>query len=197
MIFGVSALLRYNDLWLFEIQKEHKWEQLASGHLAIGMGCIGGSVESGETPVEALQREAQEEIGCQLVLDTPGELFSISPDFEITRENQWLPEGVRFFWEGSGPGFVKGGKVAVVTGHPNGVPQPGDLPGVIGLSSELLLGLESRDATLQDALTNGAEVIEKMELPKEAILNPVGTAKILIELNRREPDIVAKLLTLH
>jgi hypothetical protein len=62
MIIGASIILRHEGRLLFEIQKPSKWLQQPDGTLSIGMGCIGGNIEQGETPRQALEREALEDM---------------------------------------------------------------------------------------------------------------------------------------
>ena len=63
MIIGVSVILKQEDRYLFEIQKTAKWIQKPDGRYQIGMGCIGGRLENGETAQQALEREIKEEVG--------------------------------------------------------------------------------------------------------------------------------------
>ena len=69
LIIGVAILLREENGFLFELQKPSKWKRRRDGVLEIGMSCIGGTVEKGESLEGALQREAMEEIGCGVAFD--------------------------------------------------------------------------------------------------------------------------------
>ena len=61
---GVSALLLDPDGRLvIEITKPKHWRTDTQGRPLIGLGAIGGSLESGETALGCLRREIQEEVG--------------------------------------------------------------------------------------------------------------------------------------
>ena len=110
-IMGVAILLREEDRFLFELQKRSKWRRQGDGALRIGMGCIGGRVEEGESVEGALRREALEEIGCEIACDGSTHPFSIDPSGVVSPLcSESVPDGVRFVWEGKGPGFVAGGR---------------------------------------------------------------------------------------
>ena len=85
------------------------------------MSCIGGTVEKGESLVDALQREAMEEIGCRVEFDRSAKPFSLDPAGNVSPLPPGaVPDGVQFLWEGNDPGFVPGAVVAVYVGHTSG-----------------------------------------------------------------------------
>ena len=61
-VTGVSALLHDGDAFYFELTKPKHWRHREDGATLVGLGCIGGSIEPGETILECLYREAEEEI---------------------------------------------------------------------------------------------------------------------------------------
>lgn len=63
---GTACLLWHDGRMVFEIQKPTKWVREPGKEPGLGLGCIGGSNEENETPLQTLQREALEEIGCPL-----------------------------------------------------------------------------------------------------------------------------------
>lgn len=69
-ITGVSALLCDETHWYFELTKPKHWRQRADGTTEVGLGGIGGSIEQGETALACLRREAQEELGVGLEVDS-------------------------------------------------------------------------------------------------------------------------------
>ena len=104
------------------------------------MGCIGGTVEEGETIEGALSREALEEIGCQIAFDRSTDPFSIDPAGVVSPlPSQSVSAGVQFVWEGNNPGFIVGSKVAVYVGHTLGRAEPRDLPAIVKMEPESLL----------------------------------------------------------
>lgn len=166
MIIGASVILRYEGRLLFEIQKPAKWRQQPDGTLSIGMGCIGGNVEQGETPRQALEREVLEEMGCRVVLEEPTQPFAVDAQGSIRMLHPLdVPEGVLFVWQGSEPGFIEGAQVAVHVGRPLGQPEPGDLPALLSLDQETFCALGMHRLTVQDVLERGGRLWEKQPVP--------------------------------
>ncbi|MDI6771327.1 MAG: NUDIX domain-containing protein [bacterium] len=186
MILGASVLLRQEGRLLFEVQKPAKWTHAPGGEFIIGIGCIGGRVELGESALEALQREALEEIGCTVLLDTPGSPFFMGPDGSVRmldpRETREVEEGILFLWEGSGPDLIKGGQVAVFSGTAQGHPRPVGLPAIIGLDLETLFECRACGLTVGEVLDRGAILMERQAVPRNARLAPVDTAKVVVAL---------------
>jgi hypothetical protein len=186
VILGASVLLRHEGRLLFEVQKPAKWTHAPGGEIIIGIGCVGGRVEPGESAIEALQREALEEIGSTVLLDTPASPFFVGPDGAVRmldpRETREVEEGVLFLWEGSGPDLIKGGQVAVFSGTAQGHPRPVGLPAIIGLDLETLFECRARGLTVEEVLGRGAILMERQTVPRNARLLPVMTAGVVAAL---------------
>jgi hypothetical protein len=146
-------------------------------------------VESGESPVEALRREAIEEMGCSVHVDVPPTPpFLVQVGHSITDLSQSVDrDPVLFFWQAEKPGFIPGARVAVFSGTAQGEMHPCDLPGLIGLDANILKQFNSRSFTVEDVLQHQGVLIEKEPIPRGAILRPVGTVEILLELHRKAP----------
>jgi len=195
LIIGVAALLRASDQWIFELQKRSKWTQTAAGEVQIGLGCIGGSVEAGESLLAALRREAWEEIGCQIEVNEPSSAspFLVHPDFSIAELSAGDKEApVVFFWQANKPGYVQEARVAVFSGTVRGAIQVGDLPGILCLEMRTLLQLNHRRLTVGEIMQGGARLMEKEEIPRAAVLTPVGTVEVLLALHRGMPSRLAQ-----
>ena len=159
------------------------------------MGCIGGTVEEGETIEDALCREAFEEIGCKVVFARSTRPFSLDPDGTVSLlPPQSVPEGVQFVWEGNDPGFIAGGKVAVYVGTTIGRAEPRDLPALVQLEPELFYALAQGPIAIQDIEQCGGILQERQRIPRLAFLTPVGTASRLLELRRRYPELLQEIL---
>ena len=194
MILGVAILLRVENRLLFELQKPAKWRRQRRG-ISIGMGCIGGRVEAGETMAEALLREALEEIGCAVAFARSARPFALDPTGAVSPlRPQSMPEGVQFLWEGNEPGFIAGGKVAVFVGTPMGRAEPCDLPALVQLEPELFYALGRQPLAVEDVERRGGVLQERQPIPRSALLTPVGTASKLLELRRRYPERLEEVL---
>ena len=194
MIIGAAILLRVENRFLFELQKPTKWRRQEE-KILIGMGCIGGTVEKGETIEDTLSREAFEEIGCEVVCARSTRPFSLDPAGAMSPLSpQSVPEGVQFVWEGNEPGFIAGGKVAVYVGTTIGRAEPRDLPALVQLEPELFYALGQESLAIQDVEQRGGILQEKQRIPRSAYLTPVGTASRLLELRRRYPELLQEIL---
>ncbi len=191
LIIGVAIILREKNGFLFELQKPAKWKRRRGGVLEIGMSCIGGTVEEGESLEDALQREAMEEIGCRIAFDGSTHPFSMDPGGRISPlQPRSVPDGVQFVWEGNDPGYVPGAKVAVYVGHSIGRAEPGDLSGIVKLEPDLFYELATQSHTIESLEQRGGSLQERRRVPRFAHVRPVGTAAWLLELRRRHPELL-------
>ena len=159
------------------------------------MGCIGGTVEEGETIGDALAREAFEEIGCEIAYARSTRPFSLDPTGTVSSLSpQSVPEGLQFVWEGNEPGFIAGGKVAVYVGTTIGCVKPRDLPALVQLEAELFYALDQGPITIENVEQRGGMLQERQRIPRSALLTPVGTASRLLELRRRHPELLQEIL---
>ena len=194
LIIGVAIFLRVENRFLFELQKPAKWKRQQE-RVLIGMGCIGGTVEKGETIEDALSREAFEEIDCKVACARSTRPFSLDPTGAVSPlPPESVPEGVQFVWEGNDPGFIAGGKVAVYVGTEIGRAEPRDLPALVQLEPELFYALDQRPLAIQDVEQRGGMLQERQQIPRSAHLTPVGTASRLLALRRRHPELLQEIL---
>ncbi len=195
LIIGVAILLRDKNGFLFELQKPAKWKRRRGGVLEIGMSCIGGTVEEGESLEGALQREAMEEIGCRVAFDGSAHPFAMDAAGGVSPlPARCVPDGVQFLWEGNDPGFVPGAKVAVYAGHTVGRTEPGDLSAILTLEPDLFYELATQSHTTESLEQRGGILQERLRIPRSARLKPVGTAARLLELRRLHPELLQHVL---
>ena len=182
-------MLQSGNAWLFEVQKQHKWRHGTDGGHVIGVGCIGGRLERNESPRQALQREAFEEIGCAVEFLMPSSRILVAPDLSVRRmaPNEGDPLAA-LYWEAAKPGFIPGAKVAVYLGTPLGEPKPIDLPAVLCVPEPALPMLWS-GGTIQEIIRAGCRLLERDPIPREASMEPVGTVAVLEQLHRSSPEI--------
>lgn len=199
-LVGVSAILYDDEAYYFEVGRPRFWARRASGVRSVGIGGIGGRVEVGEGPLEALHREAREEI-------------EVGIDLEVPTSTALLEDGGISAWldlashgEGPVPYFVSlfpprlGGPrmpdhLAIVTflGQLAGQPRRGDLFGLITVArSSLDAFFEPDEWLLDDALSHSGFSFDLAgELPPGAVLRPKLSARAFQVLVRgghhREP----------
>ena len=195
MIIGTSIILKHGNGLLFEVQKPSKWIREADGSVSIGIGCIGGTLEKGERSHETLQREAVEEIGCEVEWVQAADPFLTGPQGSIRELDETAPEGAQFLWEVDRPGYVKGARVAVYVGRPIGSPSPGDLPALLTTDLETLSLCRSRQLTFDDLIQRGSLLQEREPIPRSARPFPIGTPEILLGIRDAHPEVLQRLLS--
>lgn len=179
---GAACLLMDDDGLIVEVQKRPTWQR-GSGGLSVGLGCIGGGIEAGETPLEALQREAIEEIGCPVIVRSARMTTEVSAQgcASFREWNAGEPRPV-LVWDGRALGFSSEGKGVVYLARPDGVPEPRDLPAIATLSLDQVLDLGSRPSTVAHILSRGAELRQRVPIPTAAVVTLEGTLAVLYRL---------------
>lgn len=188
---GVACLIRSGPFLVLEVQKSHKWSRTPEG-VRVGIGCIGGALEPGESPVEALQRECREEIGCDVRIRPAAQTW-LCTRAEPARQVGWTEDGPRpaLIWEGEG---IPGGVVPVYLGEAAGEVSPADLPALLlappALVRELLRGPHTFGAYLQA----GGQAREREAIPPEAVLELRGTLAALQAMGSANPGLLDGML---
>lgn len=180
-----SDLLKYKSLGngvilcdqgrlLFTVGKEAYWNR--NKDLTITYTNTGGHVESGETIIESTHREVQEELDCDvqlqsvertLLCDLEDPIFtSYVLDDEITPILIYNSQILKI-------------SVCVYLGKLVSIPTPhSEIPAIIHItphliSGGLLLDLLNKNCILQEQVQN--------RIPRNALMIPFGSAKILAE----------------
>ena len=180
---------------MLEVQKPHKWRLDDRRQVHIGLGCIGGGLNDGETAIDALQREAEEEMGCRIALNSAAVTYAVTPECQVHQEG-WPLAGPRplFVWEACLPGLIPGKRVAVFKGQALAEPFPGDLPALLFVTPQLLLAIGKAGIPLAEAQKLGASLQMRTAVPDTAWLELVGTPAVLNLLHIRNELIAAALL---
>ncbi len=188
MIIGSAIILRSEKHLVFEIQKKAKWVRAETGVWQIGLACMGGNREEGESPTETLLREVREEIGCTVQIDPTDSpfLYRVGQGAEPLDRTE-ADDNVQFYWEDYKPGYIRGARVAVFSGELQGQIKPEDLAGVLCMDTELLLALAEHPLSIADALSHQAILFEKEPIPRDAQLMATGTVEILLEMRHLAP----------
>ncbi|HBL48924.1 MAG TPA: hypothetical protein DDZ65_01580 [Firmicutes bacterium] len=193
-IAGSSVILRYGDRFVFELQKSYKWNMDETGRVWIGLGCIGGSIETGEGPLQALRREAREEIGVEIdILPAPGMLIVNTDNSVEDAANPEQYKGVAIQWYGDRPDYADS-IILSYLGTARTKPVPEDLPGIILAQPRDLLRTLRESLTLAELRQSGIELISRVSLPDHAKLAPRGTAKRLFYLMEHAPHKLAAVI---
>lgn len=186
------------DAYYFEVGWPRFWARRASGVRSVGIGGIGGRVEAGEGPMEALRREIREEIQVGVDLERPPHTLLLD-EGAVVGQLDLSPDGERPV-----PYFVSlfpprlGGPrmpdhLAIVTflGQPQEQPRRGDLFGLIAVQhSSLRAFFEAEEWTVEAALNHpGLSVDLVGDLPRGAVLRPKLSARAFQVLVRADQHV--------
>lgn len=193
---GASCLLFAGPQMVLEVRKPSKWEMNSGKPPIIGLGCIGGSIEAGETPLEALHREASEEINCSITIRPARLTADITPS-KVTILSDFALDGIRpaMVWEVTNQTYIPGSKVAVFLAQVEGDPQPGDLPAIVLTDPQLILEIGNQCLTIDEARSCGAELRANIDLPANGQLRLANTLKRLYQLRETNGDLFQEFIS--
>jgi 8-oxo-dGTP pyrophosphatase MutT (NUDIX family) len=195
---GASSLLFAESRLVLEVRKPHKWEHQSGQPPVIGLGCIGGSTEPGETPLQALHREAMEEVNCTVTVRSARVTMDICPGGTRILSDLDI-DGIRpaMVWEVVDPTYDVGSKVTVFLASTFEDPQPGDLPAIILADPDFISSLEPEGMSVDEARDSGVEVRAKIELPPDGRLVPANTLRHLLTLRQTDPGLFDEFVDVH
>lgn len=151
---------------------------------------IGGHLEDGETLVECARREADEEVGADVALQSASETYHLPHDGEpavIDAAESPRPLAVYEMAE-SVDGEPADDVYYIVVYEAtlrDGVGElaPDEVSGVMGLTPRQVARGTEREPTVATLLDEGATIVESVErIPRDTTLYAVGTARALAEI---------------
>ena len=186
-IVGASALVRDEEAYYFEITKPKFWDEDEEGHVLVGIGGIGGSIEEGENEITCLHREALEELGVDVRVLS-------SPETHLLFSEKWAGKVNLGPAEVPAPCLCTIGpkEARLAAGLPYdflcivtfeallmGRPQAEDLYGLLRIRREVIEDILGPDTLpLSTARSHpGVDLQLNGELPDDAILRPLFTAR--------------------
>lgn len=185
-LIGVSAILRDEAGYYFEVNKPAYWGRLQDGTRSVGIGGIGGGIREGEEVLACLRREVQEELGTGFRLEAPPRTalldeWQVAGWLELSPgRDQPTPYCVSLFPPRLG-GADTPDALAIVTllGRPKGRPCRRDLFGLLTVAPSAVREFLARpEWPLTEALTYPGLAFDLAgELPPDCRLRPVLTAR--------------------
>jgi len=179
---STGLLLWDGDRLVFTLAQPDYW-RVVGEQTEIDLIGIGGRLEQGETPAEAVSREAQEEAGSGIcILDCPRTL--VSWENGVTAHVKMEDDGPRpvLIWQRTIPTRHDGKvierpyAVAVFEAVVRDTPHPtGENPGLAWLLPNLFLRLLDKPIFVHEMLTQGAEYRGET-LPERSLLGLSGSA---------------------
>jgi 8-oxo-dGTP pyrophosphatase MutT (NUDIX family) len=192
---GAGALLFSEDRLVIEVRKAHKWERKPGRPPVIGIGSVGGSIETGESPIEALHRETREEVNCDIDVFSSPQTVCVSPR-GVSVDNSIVIDGIQpaMIWVVGDPTFVVGSYVAVFRAQASGDPSPGDLPAIILTSPDLLTEIGFGSITVEETLNFGAEIRAQIDIPSDGRLVLANTMRHLMTIRETDASLYHELV---
>lgn len=188
---SVAMVATINDKYCFTLQPQDRWGKDKNQNDILYFGGIGGKVKPQETLLEALRREAKEEIGCTFnLLPTlaQGTPFITKEQLEIkpitaTPQNP-LPAFI-FQNKRSEIGRKSYTNVFVYKAEikEKNKMQPLDNPAIILIPKQTLYEMEN-GMPIATAKNKGVEIFSQIQIPQNGILAPTPTPLALIKLHQ-------------
>lgn len=190
---SVAMVAAINDKYCFTLQPQDRWGKDKNKNDILYFGGIGGKVKPQETLLEALRREAKEEIGCSFnLLPTLGQGTPF-----ITKEQLEIQQ-ITATTQNPLPAFIFQNKRSEI-GRKNYTNvfvykaeltkkdnmQPLDNPAIILIPKQILYDMEN-GMPIATAQKKGIEIISKIQIPQNGILTPTPTPLALIKLHQND-----------
>lgn len=196
-ITGASALLydARGHLY-FELTKPKHWRFLQDGRVVVGLGAVGGSIKPGETTLDCLHREIEEEVEATITVESSEETYILYEKeivVPLTLPAREMPCPLLFtvsenvYRRHIHPRYPI---LAIATFHARleEAPVLKDLFGLLSVPGDELREIFAADEiSLQEATRiPDVSVMTKETLPQKSVLSPVWTGKTLQHLLQRD-----------
>jgi 8-oxo-dGTP pyrophosphatase MutT (NUDIX family) len=185
-LIGISAIVRDDEAYYFEVAKQKYWKQREDGSTSVGVGGIGGGIKKGETIIACLRREVQEEIGTQVRLE-PVQKTTLIHDWQIAGTVSLKPSKKRPTPlmvtltppRLGGPGTPDMLAILAFSTRLRSEPKPHDLFGLLRIENDALAQFFARDMwPLEEAQAlPGLTATLTGQPPSNAVLRPILTAR--------------------
>lgn len=180
---GSGLLANRGHGFCFVLKAPHRWEKEGDGLTRLPFGGIGGKLERGESPAASLHRESLEEVGSDVKITEHGDGSILIDSGSVTRislstelPDELLP-AIIFRSPRAEFGRKPYTNVLIYTGKfTSDSINPIDDPAIIEMTAELLLQLSAKSTTVEEFQRLGGRVTSRIDLPKDGILKPIGTA---------------------
>ncbi len=193
-VSGTGLIIRDGDKYLFMLPG-HNYGYRTSDF--IYFAGIGGKRKKGESFIDCVKREVREEVELEVelissdntyYLDREGKIGMISLDEDIKPLlifEKFNPADAD--WNRSGRDWIY--YVVIYISKLIGSPKPhAELGGLIRLTRSQIIRSAYQKVTLGELLSEGAELIEKISIPKDILIYPVGTPEALVKLWDAYPE---------
>lgn len=189
---SVAMLAMVRNKFCFVIQPPKRWGKTAEGRDILFFGGIGGKLEGSEGLITALQREAKEEVGCDIEVISKANICNLpiitreNIDFKQTAATAQTPLPLCIFQnKRSEPGRKSTTNVFIYQTIIKSAEkmQPLDNPAIILLPPETLYQM-GNGMDMAQALREGAEIFSNINLPDNAVLKPTPTPIAIIKLHK-------------
>lgn len=171
---GNGLIVKYKGKFLFVLGKKKFWKK-ENGRLIITYTAVGGKLEKEENFINSSIREAKEEIDSDISLKSSKKtlLFDFDKnEKKIISMNERIKPAIIY----NKPSQDGRWFVCVYNCSLKSEPKPSsEICAIILLKKSQL----NREKALKELIKEGAEIIEKKHIPREAVLRPYGSAEIL------------------
>ena len=192
-LIGASTIVRDGTGFYFEIRKPKYWRPRDDGSTVVGVGGIGGTIESGESVVTCLRREVEEELGARVRL-VPSTRTYLVHDWQVV-DATVLPASKKRLSplmvilvppRLGGPDTPDHLAILAFRTRLRDDPAPGDLYGLLRVEDAAVGDFFARDEMpLDEARAHlGLTITLNGDPPEAAVLRPVLTARAFQSLVR-------------